>query len=87
MTDDETKAGELTVVAIPPDKVQAVIDFVESLTTDETDVSGHMLSTGALGGISGGALSAKQGRTLSGCWQTGGPAYGTDWNCSDTDKI
>jgi hypothetical protein len=85
MTNDETKAGDLTVVAIPADKAQAVIDFVESLTTEETDVTGHMLSTGAVGGISGSALSAKKGRTLSGCWQTGSPAFGTDWSCSDTD--
>jgi hypothetical protein len=84
MTDDETNAGSLTVVTIPSDKTQAVLDFVESLETAVGDVSGHMLSGGALGGI-GGPLSAKNGRTLSGCWQTGGTFDGTDWSCSDTD--
>ena len=85
MARDETTTGGFTVLTIPTDHTQAVLDFVDSLETDETDVTGHMLSTGMFGGIGGGALAAK-GRTLSGCSQTGGTAFGTDWNCSDTDK-
>jgi len=85
MAQDENNPGGLTVVTIPSDKTQAVLDFVESLGTTEGDVSGHMLSGGLAGGIGGGALSAKKGRTLSGCWQTGGTGFGTDWSCSDTD--
>jgi len=92
MAQDETRTrtsgtnagkGDLTVIAIPTENAQAVIDFVAGLEGDEADVSGHMLSRGPIGGI-GGPLAAK-GRTLSGCWQTGGTFDGTDWSCSDTD--
>ena len=76
--------GGLTVVAVPAEHAQAVIDFVAGLETEATDVTGHMLSRGTIGGISSGTLAAK-GRTLSGCWQTGGTFDGTDWSCSDTD--
>jgi hypothetical protein len=83
MADDTTQTG-FTVVAVPADIAPAVIDFVANLEENEADVSGHMLSR-PIGGIGGGALAAK-GRTLSGCWQTGGTEIGLDWNCSDTDQ-
>jgi len=86
MTHTDTNDRGFTVVTIPTEKTQAVLDFVSTLTTEETDVTGHMLSTGAA--IGGGPLQAKMGRTLSSCWRTGaasGPA--TDWSCSDTDPV
>ena len=80
---DDREDGGLTVIAIPTENAQVVIDFVAGLERNEADVSGHMLSRGPIGGL-GGPLAAK-GRTLSGCWQTGGTFDGTDWSCSDTD--
>ncbi len=92
MADDKTNAGGnseesgVTVVTVPDDKAQAVLDFVASLESEEADVSGHMI-TGTRVGAIGGALSAKGGRSLSGCSQTGGTGFGTDWQCSDTDTV
>lgn len=83
MDEDKTREDRLTVVAVPDEHAQAVIDFVASLDNDEADVSGHMLSRGGIGGI-GGPLAAK-GRSLTGCWQTGGTEF-PDWSCSDSDK-
>lgn len=91
MADDKTtgggnpQEGGLTVVTVPDDKAQAVLDFVASLESEEAEVSGHMISGARVGAI-GGALSARGGRSLSGCSQTGGTGFGTDWQCSDVDK-
>ncbi|HVB64766.1 MAG TPA: hypothetical protein VNE17_08540 [Nitrolancea sp.] len=86
MTTNETNETGLTVVAIPTDKAQAVIDFVGTLETEETDVTGHMLSRGMIGGISGGAFSAKKTRTDTGCVQTT-TGVGVDFTCSDSDTL
>ena len=75
----------VTVVTVAEEQAQAVIDFVASLEREEAEVSGHMISGGAMSSV-GAGLSVKGGRSLSGCWQTGGTGFGTDWNCSDTDK-
>ena len=82
---EESTSGDLTVVTIPVNRVQEVLDFVAGLDQEESDVSGHMISGGALAGIGGNSLLAR-GRSLSGCTQTGGTFDGTDWQCSDTDK-
>jgi hypothetical protein len=87
MDENETQTtGGLTVIAIPADKVQEVLTFVESLETDEADVSGHMLSRGAIGGIGGGALGAKM-TTTTGCQSTVTGKLGSDLTCYDTDTI
>jgi hypothetical protein len=83
MAEDETTEGRQTVIAIPTENAQAVLDFVASLESDEADVSGHMLSRGGIGGI-GGPLAAV-GRSLTYCWKTGDTNY-PDWSCSDTDR-
>jgi hypothetical protein len=82
VAEDEKKEDRLTVVAVPDEQAQAVIEFVASLDSDDADVSGHMLSRGTIGGT-GGPLAAK-GRSLTACWQTGTTDY-PDWSCSDTD--
>ncbi len=76
----------ITVVTVPAEQAQAVLDFVAGLESKDADVSGHMLSSGALSRM-GGGLAAKDGRTLSGCTMTTGDAeFGRDWQCSDTDR-
>ena len=74
----------LTVVTVPAEHAQAVIDFVAGLETEETDVSGHMISRGAVGGM--GALSAKM-TTSTGCSQSVTGKLGYDMTCYDTDTI
>lgn len=81
MAEDETPEEGLTVVAVPSNQVQAVIDFLATLENDTADVTGHMISNAAINGGLGAA-----GRTLSGCWGTDDPITGHDWSCSDTDK-
>lgn len=85
MTNEETNETGLTVVAVPADKAQAVIDFVRTLEAEETDVTGHMLSRGMIGGIGAGTLAMKR-RTDTGCVQTTTGA-GVDFTCSDTDTL
>lgn len=76
----------MTIVTVPAQQVQAVLDFVASLERDEAEVSGHMISGGVLAGI-GGATAAAAGRTLSNCSQTtGDKIFGRDWQCNDTDR-
>ncbi len=75
----------MTVVTVPTEQAQAVMDFVAGLERDEAEVSGHMISGGALSGFGG--LAAKGGRTLSNCSQTtGDKIFGRDWQCNDTDS-
>ena len=80
----ESTAGEMTVVTVPGNNVQEVLDFVAGLEKEEGDVSGHMISRGALGSL-GGGLAAKGGRSLTGCNTTGGTEF-PDWQCSDLDR-
>ncbi|HEX3721441.1 MAG TPA: hypothetical protein VHV31_01540, partial [Nitrolancea sp.] len=68
---------------VPADQAQAVIDFVRTLETDETDVTGHMISRG--GGF-GGSLAYKHS-TDTGCVQTTTGSAGVDFKCSDTDIL
>ncbi len=76
----------VTVVTVPADKAQAVIDFVESLDKGETDVQGHMISGGALGAF--GATAAKKKLTTStGCNYFPTGSIGHDMQCGDTDTI
>ncbi len=84
-TSERSTEGGLTIVTVPADKAQAVIDFVASLESEDTDVSGHMISAGAIGGF-GGALSARM-TTSTGCLQTVTGKLGYDMQCADTDKI
>jgi hypothetical protein len=83
MTTDETNETGLTVVAVPDDQAQAVIDFVRTLEAEETDVTGHMIPGG--GGF-GGGLAFKHS-TDTGCAQTTTGSAGVDFRCSDTDTI
>ncbi len=80
----EEESG-LTVVTVPAEHAQAVIDFVAGLENEETDVSGHMISGGMAGGF-GGALSAKM-TTSTGCSQSVTGKLGYDMTCYDTDTI
>ena len=90
--DDEQNVVKVTkdtegraIVAVPVDKTQAVLEFIESLEHDDTDVSGYMISRGIVGGFSAGRLAATQ-ETESACHTTKiGPE--TDWQCSDTDTL
>jgi len=84
---DSGKAAgeEMTVVTVPESHLKEVLDFVAGLDQEDSEVSGHMISGGALGSIGGGALAAKGGRSLTGCSNTGGTAY-PDWQCSDLDR-
>lgn len=75
---------EMTVITVPESHVQDVLDFVAGLNKEESDVSGHMISGGALGSL-GGGLAAKGGRSLTGCNTTGGTEF-PDWQCSDLDR-
>jgi hypothetical protein len=81
VAEDETREDRFTVVALPPDQVQPVIDFLATLESETADVSGHMISNAMIGGALGAA-----GRTLTYCGVTGGGITDQDWNCSDTDK-
>ncbi len=81
----ESTEGEMTVVTVPANNVQEVLDFVAGLEKEDADVSGHMISGGALAGGLGGGLAAKGGRSLTGCNTTGGTEF-PDWQCSDLDR-
>ncbi len=81
---DSATGEEMTVVTVPENHVQQVLDFVAGLEKEEADVSGHMISRGALGSL-GGGLAAKGGRSLTGCNTTGGTEF-PDWQCSDLDR-
>jgi hypothetical protein len=80
---DEQRADEaassdsgMTVISIPSDKVDAVLEFLKRLDDVEGDVSGHML---------GGGLAAKMS-TMTGAAQTGGPAFfQADYSSRDSD--
>jgi len=86
MADDTTKETGMTVITIPAIQTQAVLDFVATWETQETDVTGHMLSTGAYGGIGGGALAEKSTSSTN-CKISRTGTHGTDFTCSDTDTI
>jgi hypothetical protein len=70
-----------TVIEIPADKLQQVIEFVEGLGIDNDDVSGHMISRGGFGGVGGSAFGGFSG-TICNTTTTGGSM---DINCADTD--
>ena len=78
--------GNLTVIAIPADRAQQVIDFVASLESDEAEVSGHMISGGGIGSF--GSLSAKTTwqRTDTACHQYASKFGAVDFDCTDSDK-
>jgi hypothetical protein len=83
MGENETaETGGLTVITIPTDKVQQVIDFVEGLEADETDVTGHMIPGGGFGGGLGAKMS-----TNTNCLSIQTGRQGLDLECLDTDKI
>jgi hypothetical protein len=81
----ESEHGGLTVVAIPEDQAQVVLDFIASLQQDEVaEVSGHMISTGLAGGLAGGPLQARG--TLTNCQNVTGVKPNFDKTCYDSDK-
>lgn len=75
--------GTLTVVTVPEDQAEAVIEFVKSLQIKATDVSGHMIAGGGLLGGGGGALPWAS--TGTGC-NTVFTGKKTDTSCSDNDN-
>ncbi|MGA7672930.1 MAG: hypothetical protein WBW04_21110 [Nitrolancea sp.] len=56
-----------SVIAVPADQVQTVLDFIAALESEEGDVTGHMINLGGLSPLGGGALSVKKRTTGSGC--------------------
>ena len=74
-----------SIIAIPADKAEAVLEFLVSLRQDDADVSGYMLSRGLYGGISVGRLAATQ-ETETQCVQTK-VVNETDFRCIDTDTL
>lgn len=78
----EPENGGSTIVAIPEDQAEAVLEFVEKLKQGD-EVSGHMISSTTLGGFGGGPLMARG--TLSNCQVTGSKQM-PDKSCYDTDK-
>lgn len=82
-TEESATEEEFSVVAVPENLIQQVADYVIKLQEEVSDVSGHMIS--GLGSIRLGGLSAKAGKTWTGCgsWKTG--AQGNDVGCTDTD--
>jgi hypothetical protein len=80
---ESQETGGLTVIEIPADKIQQVIEFVEGLDIDDADVSGHMISVG--GGF-GGGLAAKMS-TSTNCLSIQTGRQGLDLECLDTDTI
>ncbi|HEX3723285.1 MAG TPA: hypothetical protein VHV31_10865 [Nitrolancea sp.] len=84
MSNETWQTGEtenVTILTVPTEHVQAVHDFVTSLTTTTEDVTGHMISRGGIGGASGSALGGFSG-TFCSTSTTGGSM---DINCTDTD--
>lgn len=75
-----TKKNGLTVIALPPDKAQAVLDFVATMDSDESDSSGYMISLG--GAMAGQPLKATQKHATG----TGCLSSPTGWRCSDVDR-
>lgn len=63
---DAEQSGQ-SVIAVPANLAQAVLDFIASLESEEEgEVSGYLINTGLVTDI-GGALSAKKRTTGSGC--------------------
>lgn len=79
----EGKAADedgLTVIALPPDKAQTMLDLVARLESKDADTSGFMLSlSGAIGSWT---LSAKQKHATG----TGCLSSPKGWRCSDVDR-
>jgi hypothetical protein len=71
-----------TVMAVPDDNVQAVLDLLKHLAEEESDVSGYMHVRGGIGGVVNGSnLSNKPTPLGTSCVATD---YGNDWFCPDT---
>jgi|ThiBio_1000_plan_1041568.scaffolds.fasta_scaffold15126_2 hypothetical protein len=77
--------AKVTVVEVPDDKAQAVLDFLDTLQSEEDDVTGHMINRGLAGGVVGG-LGAMRHNTMTACWKTHQMGGETDYSCSDSDK-
>jgi hypothetical protein len=68
-------------MAVPADKVQAVLDFLCRLAEEESDVSGYVHVRGGIGGVVNGSnLSNKPIPVGTSCVATD---YGNDWFCPD----
>ena len=80
----DTKPQEgstVSVVVVPGHLRQQVLDYVESLTDDGSDVGGYMLNTAGI--RPGSMLMAKSSNTNCTFWDTKGPAGGVDFTCTD----
>jgi hypothetical protein len=83
--DDAAAEDGMTILAIPDEMVQQVLDFVANLQSSDDDVKGHMLS-GALSG-SYGTVYATTETTHTGITTFATGASGTDLKWSDTDSV
>ena len=75
---DDTR---VSVVVVPGDLRQQVLDYIDGLASDDPDVSSYMLN--AAGTRIGAQLMAKASNTNCTFWDTKGPAGGVDFTCLD----
>lgn len=73
----------LAVVAVPEQQIQQVIDFVNSLESDESAVSGHAFSRVSTGMGAGRLAAGAWTGTGCGVYTTG--STGQDYSCADSD--
>lgn len=79
--------GTTSIITVPTNLMEQVMDYVESISSEELDTSGYMI--GGIGGIGGsvakpGMLRDAWSGTGCGNWQTG-KSGGHDVGCADTD--
>ena len=86
MSEDKTAQGATAddsggaTISIPKDKVQAVLDFIAALDSEDAEVSGYMMpGTGSIGNL---PLAANQKHATG----TGCLTSRTGWKCSDIDR-
>lgn len=75
--------AKLAIVSVPSYLVPRVMEFIKTLESDESDVSGHAFSRISMG-MRMGSLAAG-GPTGTGCATTQTGSLGQDWTCSDND--
>lgn len=71
----------VSVVAIPDQYLDRVMEYVSSLERDEAEVAGFADS------LSGGSVSGGGKISGTGCKTSGGTFNPTDFTCTDSDNI
>ena len=84
-TNSDTPEDAMTVLSIPIDIVDQVLEFAEGLQSEDNDVSGYMISRG-LSGV-GSPPMANSNPTHTGITTFSTGADGTDLKWSDTDTV